>query len=889
MWEDYAKQIGKTTKDLTQAEKIQAEYNGIMQETQHQVGDAQKLMLELAGTQAKYAKTNADLNKSFGEALAPALKSILDILIPITEGLANFVKNNQELVAIVTIVGATLTGIITVFATGATAIGFLNSALLKFNLTLGTLALNPATLAIIALTAATAGVAMEITKAKKATEDYKKAKDELNRSIKDGIKLSELDSKKEELEALKQYQKQLEEVYALADKNRQSDISKGHNPMGIDQYTLFAAQELKVNLYEIRNSLKAYGITIDPVKRQIEELTQANKGLSNAIDDTKKQQEIANRITAEDTEEKLKNIAATRRSILVAEDLVNTYKTAEKGTKDWIEAEKQLAELYPQYATLSGLKIDAIESSLNAQRNANKAEFDLIKESIQHQKDLAEAALESARIQITASRYVLLSSTAGDKERDKAIENFKNSLREIQGLQSEIALFDELLNVKSIGDIRGTSPISTKSSSTSVEKTAYDKAIQLYQHKKNLGQLTLQDEINILNDIKAKHVKNADDRMDIEERIYNAKQELRQKEIEAQEKALDAQLKLIQDQEEKLDKRTNNSLRWINRKKLFDEIDEDEEIQAYQRIIKYHKEYLQKIESDEKVSQQEKERIREQEIDFIEDQEDKIFSIKKSYIKKSIEEYMSAKQKELEADERAENERLNKKLSAIDKEYEDKEAIEKQKKLTDELTKLRAEEIKYSNAQTKEGQEKLKSIRDDILKITEDMESDRLEKEKALRKEAIEKEIEDNKTKYQKLKDDLEQSKNDMLSKASEYAKNIQTESTKATNSLIDALSNMFKKWESQNDIFMNNSLNKLQSFINQYKSKMQELQISSIGGNQGLFNNVGRLVGAGTNIMLNVNDNGDKIINSKDEVIDYTQELFNTAKNGLRSIGGGF
>lgn len=888
MWEDYSKQIGKTTKDLTQAEKIQAEYNGIMQETQHQVGDAQKLMLELAGTQAKYAKTNAELNKSFGEALAPTLKLILDILIPITEGLATFVKNNQELVAIVTIATTTLIGLITVLAGGASTIRMINSVLATFNITLGTLALNPATLAIIALATATTGVAMEIAKAKKATEDYKKAKDELNRSIKDGIKLSELDSKKEELETLKQYQKQLEEVYALADKNRQSDINKGHNPMGIDQYTLFAAQELKVNLYEIRNSLKAYGITIDPVKRQIEELTQANKGLSNAIDDTKKQQEIANRMTAEDTEEKLKNIAATRRSILVAEDLVNTYKTAEKGTKDWIEAEKQLAELYPQYATLSGLKIDAIESSLNAQRNANKAEFDLIKESIQHQKDLAEAALESARIQITASRYVLLSSTAGDKERDKAIENFKNSLREIQGLQSEIALFDELLNVKSIGDIRGTSPVS-KSSSTSVEKTAYDKAIQLYQHKKNLGQLTLQDEINILNDIKAKHVKNADDRMDIEERIYNAKQELRQKEIEAQEKVLEKQLKLIQEQEEKLDKRTNNSLRWINRKKLFDEIDEDEEIQAYQRIIKYHKEYLQKIESDEKVSQQEKERIREQEIDFIEDQEDKIFSIKKSYIKKSIEEYMSAKQKELEADERAENERLNKKLSAIDKEYEDKEAIEKQKKLTDELTKLRAEEIKYSNAQTKEGQEKLKSIRDDISKITEDMESDRLEKEKALRKEAIEKEIEDNKTKYQKLKDDLEQSKNDMLSKASEYAKDIQTESTKATNTLVDAISNIFKKWESQNDIFMNNSLNKLQSFINQYKSKMQELQISSIGGNQGLFNNVGRLVGAGTNIMLNVNDNGDKIINSKDEVIDYTQELFNTAKNGLRSIGGGF
>ena len=40
MWEDYAKELGKSTKNLTDAEKRQAEYNGIMHETRFQVGDA---------------------------------------------------------------------------------------------------------------------------------------------------------------------------------------------------------------------------------------------------------------------------------------------------------------------------------------------------------------------------------------------------------------------------------------------------------------------------------------------------------------------------------------------------------------------------------------------------------------------------------------------------------------------------------------------------------------------------------------------------------------------------------------------------------------------------------------------------------------------------------
>lgn len=49
MWDDYAKSIGSTSNALTQQQKIEAEVNGILQETKWQTGDAAKYALPLRG------------------------------------------------------------------------------------------------------------------------------------------------------------------------------------------------------------------------------------------------------------------------------------------------------------------------------------------------------------------------------------------------------------------------------------------------------------------------------------------------------------------------------------------------------------------------------------------------------------------------------------------------------------------------------------------------------------------------------------------------------------------------------------------------------------------------------------------------------------------------
>lgn len=78
MWEEYAAQHGKAVTALTQAEKIQAEYNGVMKETEAQVGNAARASEGLQGQSAKLDSQFKNLMVSVGEALTPALVKLTE-------------------------------------------------------------------------------------------------------------------------------------------------------------------------------------------------------------------------------------------------------------------------------------------------------------------------------------------------------------------------------------------------------------------------------------------------------------------------------------------------------------------------------------------------------------------------------------------------------------------------------------------------------------------------------------------------------------------------------------------------------------------------------------------------------------------------------------------
>lgn len=95
MWDEYAKTIGKNRNQLTQQEKIQAEVNGIMKETQWQVGDAAKYTDKYAGRVAVLTKTLRDVKINLGQAFMP----IANVVLPLLQTLANSLSRATAFIA----------------------------------------------------------------------------------------------------------------------------------------------------------------------------------------------------------------------------------------------------------------------------------------------------------------------------------------------------------------------------------------------------------------------------------------------------------------------------------------------------------------------------------------------------------------------------------------------------------------------------------------------------------------------------------------------------------------------------------------------------------------------------------------------------------------------
>lgn len=72
MWKEYAAQINKSVADLSQAEKRQAEFNGVLAETEGQLGNAALAANGVDGANARLNKTFSDMSVTIGQSLTPA-------------------------------------------------------------------------------------------------------------------------------------------------------------------------------------------------------------------------------------------------------------------------------------------------------------------------------------------------------------------------------------------------------------------------------------------------------------------------------------------------------------------------------------------------------------------------------------------------------------------------------------------------------------------------------------------------------------------------------------------------------------------------------------------------------------------------------------------------
>lgn len=95
MWLDYARAHGIAYTEMTKQQRIEAEVQGIIEETKFQVGDAAKYTDTYAGRIAALTKTMKDIQVSMGQAFMP----IANVILPLLQTLANAVARVASYIA----------------------------------------------------------------------------------------------------------------------------------------------------------------------------------------------------------------------------------------------------------------------------------------------------------------------------------------------------------------------------------------------------------------------------------------------------------------------------------------------------------------------------------------------------------------------------------------------------------------------------------------------------------------------------------------------------------------------------------------------------------------------------------------------------------------------
>jgi DNA repair exonuclease SbcCD ATPase subunit len=395
---------------------------------------------------------------------------------------------------------------------------------------------------------------------------------------------------------------------------------------------------------------------------------------------------------------------------------------------------------------------------------------------------------------------------------------------------------------KTYSDLDNTSRASTQT----YKNEALDAALKVLEHRKAMNQLSLEDEVKTLQAIKSAYVKTADERMDIEERIYTA-----QKSIQT--------------------KRLQDSVNWIATQKELGKLSAEDEIAAWTRVYKNQKDNIEAVAAATKNLNRLKKEMADKEVQD-----------NKTMLDKMVKDYIDKKKSQYDWEEDQEEKRLNDKLKALDKEYQ---AIEDQEKAADRASeRADAEAIirKYAGAATPEGQRILKDAQDKIRELDRQDAQDARDREKDSRKEAIEQELEDNKAKYQKLRADLETEQQQMLAATEKFAQEGVSSLTSADTKLKEALTNATKVFNANQDTFISDGLKKIRKFVDDYKRIASELSAP------GLFSgNTPVIAASGGNSIVTINDYGNKNLYGIDDVGDYSNELMNAAKDMSRGSGG--
>ena len=823
MYEEYAQKIGKSSDALTQAEKAQAVYNGIMAEASMFTGAAAEMAEGYQGQQAQLNATNLEFSRTLGESMIPALSQYSSLQLSITQGLTEFISNHKTATSGIVTFTTTLLAVVVALTAVKKAYTSYKAAALAADMTTkaftASLLANPITLIAVGCASAVAGISMfntkmqeSIDKMEEETEKSKTLTEAMQNFQKNDMTYTDTEkstveeARNEAQEIVKIYEEKANKIAELNKKIKEIE-SKGDWNTSYAEYE--DLQNFKNELKSVENEMKKFekenfsaGQTIDSYRKKVDVLT---KSLN--LNDAKQKYLTATNQKAH--RETLINIAQTKADIEGKQKLLNILKQGKTTTDAYADAKNQLVKAYPELAKVNENTINSTQAAINAENAAADAEW-----------ANAQTAIQASILEVSAMM-------SNSEQIQQIAQATKQSVEEVTAsLQNQIDILGNLAKL-SPSDFKGsvtasyTPKASNKTGNKSYQNKKLDNYKALIEYKKSLDKISLKQEISMYEIALKKYAKTTEEKRELRTKIYELNKEMAQKEKDI------------------LDQQTEDYEAYVQKQKNSKgaAYDVKEQTKDYDKIIAMHNKYLKQIMKDERLSLEERKEIYREELQTIRDYEQQKRDLRVEAIDNTVTQLTNAITKQLEEMQKKEKEAIDKNLEqlenwkklridAINEEYDARiEAIEKEMEALDkaEQQKTRDEEdaeyekkrkrledlISFEHDATTKAnyQKELEKLMEEYQKTLDkralddkkealEQQKDLLEKEQDEKIDKIEEETEKKKEEYEKQLEDLEKYYEEQIDKAQETAEKMLLNAEKNQNQILELLKSYGDKYE---------------------------------------------------------------------------------------------
>lgn len=689
MLDNYARSIGKTASQLTDAEKNQAYLNRTMYAAEPFASAMSDYMDTLAGKQGQYSQAMRETQVAYAEALEPVMSKMLEGGTETLNLLNSLISQNPTLTAGMTTFAITLTTV----TVALVALSKAKKAYAEATgvATLSTKAFTTALLSnpifVIAATIATviSGISMLCSAIKENEEAQTKLNEvtETYKELQEGTygytdkNISDMEKRKSDIEEqIELYKKLTEAQQSYYNELNNSDSDQGfwqklwgnltQNISGTNK----DIEEQKKKLNEARKSSANYGNSLEELNKRLEET-------SKYLDEANAIKKISKGLDTETIKKQQQEAAQLKINADQMQEYLNIVRNGNESTTEYQNAVKALAQAYPEAANAEGIIIEQAQNLINAEKLKADTAWNTSKETIQSYIDIINVALQSESTQRQIAQNIGISY----EELTPKLQSVLSLLQTMAGYQAT--------DVPNVTPVSISKPKTTSSSSTYSNKKLdnYKKEIE---HKKALDQISIKEEIQMYEYALRNYAKTSDEKMELREKIYDLNKELANKEKDILDQQTEDYENYIQD--------VKNA-----RGSAYDIV---EQTADYNKIIQMHKNYLNQIMKDERLSLDERKDIYREELNTIREYEQKKRDLRVEQIDNTVSQLTNAITKQLEEMQEKDKAFIDKqleeveklkeaRLNAINAEYDAKiEAIEKELEALDkaEQQKTRDEE-----------------------------------------------------------------------------------------------------------------------------------------------------------------------------------------------------